>query len=558
MKVSSQAQDESCFRVGGRIILRAVLISQVPQPGRRSGAIDRIHAYLPNLSPAERRVGEAIISGPSDAIGMSIVEFAAKCGVAQATLTRFAQHVGFEGYPALRLSLANDRALDAPGRSHGPAEQDIQAAAQFVADDYLPMLGAAIRHAAAVEVWTEPDTEVGAELLAAELKGLGVRASWSNKPRHWDVAASALPPDSVVLLFGDDGQLGTDAGRALATARARGASIGLISRTRSSGVPKSGEYVLTLPQGSTPELASIIAAHSVTQVVRDVSHFVADGPASPWVPWPFLRDVHIPFPGHDPIPATLLTQPPDTPSSSLVVLFGGHRAPRTQALPPGVPENREMPSLTTALINRGHHVLVVENPGHGGRKREWEDAARLVGDSLGGKGEDVLETAWTQAPSIIDAVLDLPEGIDPDRIAVVGQSWGGLQAMLTTSGDERVRCVVALMPICFPTRIREYGKYRGKPRVEKASLTAERGRHLATRPLLLVSGQLDHVAPSEDVRRLEEWLRPLYDETGRGQELLHVQLAKVGHTFSADATRRMLDWVDTHLPPTGAAKGGRR
>ncbi|WP_116953403.1 alpha/beta fold hydrolase [Jiangella endophytica] len=535
-----------------------MLIGQVPQPGRSSGAIDRIHAYLPNLSPAERRVGEAIIASPGDAIGMTIMEFAKECGVAQATLTRFAQHVGFDGYPALRLSLANDRALTAQIRAEGPAERDIQAAAHFGNDDHLPMLAAALRHTSMVEIWSSPDTDVGAELLATELRALGVHASWSNKPRHWAMTAGALPPTSMVVLFGPTGPHSGDTERALVLARARGASVGIVGGALPGGRPEAGTYVLTLPQGATPETASIIAAHSIAQAVRAVSHIVGDGPASPWTPWPHLRDLYIPFPDHDPIPATLLSQPPDSPSASLVILFGGHRSSREQAVPPGIPVNRELPSHAAALLNDGHHVLVVENPGHGARKREWENASDLVGFSLDGRGEDVLEIAWTQAPHIVDAVLDLPERIDPGRIAVVGQSWGGLQAMLTASGDQRLRCVAALMPVCFPTTVREYGRYAGRPRVEQASLLGERGRQLATRPLLLVSGEHDHVAPSPEVRRLEEGLRPQYESGGRGEELVHVELANVGHTFSRDATEQMLAWVARHTGGGEPSATGRR
>jgi pimeloyl-ACP methyl ester carboxylesterase len=369
------------------------------------------------------------------------------------------------------------------------------------------------------------------------------------------MTAAALPPGAVVVVLTSSSRPHGDVAHALEVARSRDATTVVIGGAMSSDALGGAKYMMTLPQGSSPELSSIVAAHTVAQAVRAVSHLVVDGPASPWVPWPHVRDLAIPFPGHDPIPATLLSQPSDRPSRSLVILLGGHRASRSQAVPPGILANRELPSHTAALLNAGHHVLVVENPGHGSRIREWEEPAGYVGASLSGQGEDVLELAWTQAPSVVDAVLALPEAIDARRIAVVGQSWGGLQAMLLASGDPRISCVAALMPVCFPNTVHEYRRMARKPRVQAANLLGERGDILSRRPLLLVSGELDHVAPAKEVRRLEEGLRPRYEQAGRGDHLVHVQLANVGHTFSRDATELMVEWVARHTAPVRPADG---
>jgi DNA-binding MurR/RpiR family transcriptional regulator len=88
------------------------LLDKPPTPGTRTAALDRIRAALPDLAPAERRVADRILEDPSQAIALSIGEFAELVGVAQPTVSRFCRNVGFPGYAALRLGVANDFAAD--------------------------------------------------------------------------------------------------------------------------------------------------------------------------------------------------------------------------------------------------------------------------------------------------------------------------------------------------------------------------------------------------------------------------------------------------------------
>ena len=82
------------------------------------GVLVRVRALLPALSPAEQRVGEAVLADPAAAAAMTISALARAGGTSVATVQRFCRALGFDGYPALRLALAAEagRALGQDGQ----------------------------------------------------------------------------------------------------------------------------------------------------------------------------------------------------------------------------------------------------------------------------------------------------------------------------------------------------------------------------------------------------------------------------------------------------------
>jgi len=160
------------------------LLRQAPVPGTRSAALQQVKAALESLTPAERRVGEAILSDPGSAIALSIGEFAALVGVAQPTLSRFAKNVGFQGYPALRLGIAHDFAADErSGGTRSPeAAADHAVYRGIRLDAAMPALADALRDASAVEIWSSAELAAGGELLSAQLQSLAVPCAASAVP----------------------------------------------------------------------------------------------------------------------------------------------------------------------------------------------------------------------------------------------------------------------------------------------------------------------------------------------------------------------------------------
>lgn len=73
----------------------------------------RIVALGPALQPSERRIVEAIADDIGGAVERTAQELADVVGVGRASVIRAAQSLGYEGYPQLRVALAQELALGA-------------------------------------------------------------------------------------------------------------------------------------------------------------------------------------------------------------------------------------------------------------------------------------------------------------------------------------------------------------------------------------------------------------------------------------------------------------
>jgi DNA-binding MurR/RpiR family transcriptional regulator len=71
-----------------------------------------IRARAPELSPAERRVSKAVLADPIASSAKTISELAQAASTSETTVVRFAQALGFSGYPELRLALAGAAAAE--------------------------------------------------------------------------------------------------------------------------------------------------------------------------------------------------------------------------------------------------------------------------------------------------------------------------------------------------------------------------------------------------------------------------------------------------------------
>jgi len=63
--------------------------------------LEKIKTHLARLTPRQRAVGEFIIKNPESLAFLSIVELAGKAGVSQATVVRFSNALGYDGYTQL-------------------------------------------------------------------------------------------------------------------------------------------------------------------------------------------------------------------------------------------------------------------------------------------------------------------------------------------------------------------------------------------------------------------------------------------------------------------------
>ncbi|RDI14139.1 MULTISPECIES: MurR/RpiR family transcriptional regulator [Comamonas] len=73
-----------------------------PEPAETHSFIARVRAALPQLPPSERRLAEFLLDFPGNLSSYAAAEMAKLTGVSNATVTRFIQRLGYEGYEDAR------------------------------------------------------------------------------------------------------------------------------------------------------------------------------------------------------------------------------------------------------------------------------------------------------------------------------------------------------------------------------------------------------------------------------------------------------------------------
>ncbi len=72
--------------------------------------IHKIRFLTTSMGPAEKKIADYILNNSGEMIGMSISEFAEKCGCGDATVVRFSRRLGLEGYQELKIRIAGELA----------------------------------------------------------------------------------------------------------------------------------------------------------------------------------------------------------------------------------------------------------------------------------------------------------------------------------------------------------------------------------------------------------------------------------------------------------------
>lgn len=75
------------------------------------GCLVRLREAAASSTPSERRLIAEMLKDPRRVVRVSAKEMATASGVSEATVTRFAQRLGYEGYPEFRIALSQDLAV---------------------------------------------------------------------------------------------------------------------------------------------------------------------------------------------------------------------------------------------------------------------------------------------------------------------------------------------------------------------------------------------------------------------------------------------------------------
>jgi len=218
----------------------------------------------------------------------------------------------------------------------------------------------------------------------------------------------------------------------------------------------------------------------------------------------------------------------------------------------GGPEMQSRPALWGRysaphyLLARGDVALLVPNVrGSSGYGKEWGHA-------------DDVEKRMDSVRDLIAAAdwLAATGEVDPDRIGVMGGSYGGFMVLAAiTEAPERWSAAVNLYGIAnFETFLKFTGAWRRKHRSREygedpaflRSISPIHKAHLIRTPMLVFQGDHDVRVPPEESEQIVETVRRnegvveyvVYPEEGHG-------FHKLAHRL--DLSRRVVDFVDAHL-----------
>lgn len=259
-------------------------------------------------------------------------------------------------------------------------------------------------------------------------------------------------------------------------------------------------------------------------------------------------------------------RPAADPASAVIALHGhGYGSREIVGLEPDGSERTSRPGLhkdfAVSLVHEGYVVAAPELIGFGERrlKEDIEDGpgksscVRLAAHLLL-TGRTLAGLRIRETSKVVD-YLQGRAGVDPDRIAVMGISGGGLVAGFTAALDDRIRCaVVSGYASLFAESIlsRNHCLDNYIPGVlpeaempELLGLTAPRG-------LFLESGDTDRVFPRGPAVKAYGELQSLYAAAG-APDAVQADFFEGGHEIDGEPA---FAWLREQLTAPTVSMGG--
>ena len=239
---------------------------------------DKISAAYYELTAAEKKTADFIMANQGCSQYLSIAELAECCGVAEATISRFCRRLGYKGFNAFRLALANASFTRMPdaGLLSGPIEstdsfeqmcQKLYAADQEAMRQTLELADAAticraadLLHAAGRVVCMG---QGGSMLIAQDASHLFSTVSGkfsAVQDSHMQIIATVNMQENDVILFFSFSGATKDLIDTMRTAKERGVKTLLVTRFPKSPGAQMADLVLPCGANESPlQLGSVPA-----------------------------------------------------------------------------------------------------------------------------------------------------------------------------------------------------------------------------------------------------------------------------------------------------------
>lgn len=240
---------------------------------------DRLH----RLRPAEARVANVLIGDPDQFFQWSVTEVAERAGVSEATVIRFAKLLGFTGFQALKITLAQERATFDHGVLEVDASDTAGSAITKLETYYREMFDSTmnvtrqasfqaavdeIRDASRVVAIGVGTSGLAAQVFQYKLSRIGMSVIFQADSHFQALTAAGCLPGDVVVAFSVSGST-RDISDALTLAREAGAHVVAITHFARSPIARVADHVLLSQGFDSPVVSGSVLAHVSQLVIVD-------------------------------------------------------------------------------------------------------------------------------------------------------------------------------------------------------------------------------------------------------------------------------------------------
>jgi lysophospholipase L1-like esterase len=255
----------------------------------------------------------------------------------------------------------------------------------------------------------------------------------------------------------------------------------------------------------------------------------------------------------------LLPEKVKTPAPAILWLHSS-TPDKTQIIIPGTNGGEE--SLGEAFVKAGYVVLSPDAYWHGDRAGTGPSGTAETGraeqESLFKLHLWMGRTLWgmfvRDDQVALDYLCSRPE-VDKTRIGATGMSMGSTRAWWLAAVDERIACAVGVacltryQNLIAHGQLRQHGVYYWVNGLLRHFDTEAVFALIAPRPYLALTGELDAGSPADGIRVIEEKAGGVYKALGAGDRFRSVRYPEIGHTYTPEMRREMLDWFARWLKP---------
>ncbi len=237
----------------------------------------------------------------------------------------------------------------------------------------------------------------------------------------------------------------------------------------------------------------------------------------------------------------LLSRPtPEFRANPTILYFHGLNGTRNQVFQDRYVEFAE------AVQKLGCNLLSVELRAHGERRENKElPAIDNMMKILSYKEKNPFDGAILDIKKTIDFIIEKQIAL-PGQIAVAGLSWGGMHALFALKCERRIRCGLALLPVCKIKSMVEFRGFKTHALIDKYE-PLNFIEKIAPKPLLMITSDRDTRSDPRFAGELYEKLYPEYLSEGASEKLAYYMLLNWGHAYHPKMTEMAMEWFKKYL-----------